>query len=102
MVQDLGVPVAKITPLLSADAAAAVIQARVMESLAFRSPETLEYVPLLATSWKITDNLKAWQPYVDKRLPVPITEAEIVKEADCPPTDDADDRKQYIAARLNE
>lgn len=102
LVENFGAPVAKITPLLSSDVYAAVLQARIMECLVYRDADTLAYVPLLATSWTTTDNTKDWQAYVDKRLPVPMTEAEILMESDCPPADHPDDRKQYVADRMKE
>jgi peptide/nickel transport system substrate-binding protein len=102
LVQNLGAPVANISPLLSTDVSAAVLQARVMESLYYRDPVTLDYLPLLATSYTVHDNTAAWQAYVDKRKLVPLTDAEITTESDCPPADKADDRKAYIAARMKE
>jgi peptide/nickel transport system substrate-binding protein len=56
LVQNLGAPVAKITPLLSTDYYAAVLEARVLESLYYRSPDTLEFTPLLATDKQISDD----------------------------------------------
>ena len=102
LVENFGAPVANITPLLSTDVYASILQARVMESLYFRDPVTLDYVPLLATSYTANDNTAAWQAYVDKRQQVPLTESEIVAESDCPAVDKADDRKAYIASRLKE
>jgi peptide/nickel transport system substrate-binding protein len=54
LVQNFGAPVAKITPLLSTDIYATIVQSRILESLAYRDPETLDYVPLLATGWQIS------------------------------------------------
>jgi ABC-type transport system substrate-binding protein len=51
----------------------------VLESLIQRDPDTLEWEPFIATSWEIEDFSEEWQAYVDKRLAVPITEAEIKK-----------------------
>lgn len=75
-----GANVAKITPLVSVDAYGAAIQNIVMESLADRDPDTLEWRPKLAESWTIEDNEKAWQAYVDRRLAEPLTENEIRRE----------------------
>ncbi len=102
LVRNFPVQVAKITPLLSTDVYAAVLEARVIESLAYRDPETLNWVPLLATSWKITDNTKAWNDFVQQRKSVPLTEQEIIKEGDCPPADKAAERQRYIDVRLKE
>jgi peptide/nickel transport system substrate-binding protein len=102
LVQNFAAPVGKITPFLGDDLYAYVMQARVLETLAYQDPDTLKFMPLLATSWTTTDNSKAWQAYVDQRKKVPITEEEIVKETDCPPPQKADARGQYIADRLKE
>lgn len=56
LVQNLRSQVARITPLISTDPYAAVIQARVLESMAYRDPKTLDYVPLLATEWQISQD----------------------------------------------
>jgi peptide/nickel transport system substrate-binding protein len=48
--------VAKITPLLSADESAYQIQGEVLESLGTRDLDTLDWKPLLAKSWKISDD----------------------------------------------
>jgi peptide/nickel transport system substrate-binding protein len=102
LVQNFGAPVGKITPLIAGDLYAYVLQDRVLETLAYQDANTLEWVPLLATSWKITDNTTAWQTYVDERRKQPLTEAEILREPDCPPADKAEDRKSYVASRLAE
>jgi peptide/nickel transport system substrate-binding protein len=102
LVQNFAAPVGKITPFLGDDLYAYVMQDRVLETLAYQDPDTLDFMPLLAASWTTTDNIKAWQTYVDQRKAVAITEDDIVKEADCPPPDKADARKQYIADRLKQ
>lgn len=48
--------VAKITPLVSSDENAYLIQGEVLESLAVRDVQTLDWKPLLAKSWKISDD----------------------------------------------
>lgn len=58
--------VAKITPLLSGDVYGSIVQGHVIETLATRDPETLEWRGLLAADWQIEDNSEAWQAYVDK------------------------------------
>jgi peptide/nickel transport system substrate-binding protein len=50
--------VAKITPMISSDSTAADIQSLVLESLATRDPETLEWIPYIARSWQITPDGK--------------------------------------------
>lgn len=56
LVQNLGTKLSKLTPLLSSDVYAAIIQARVIESLAYRDPDTFEWRPLLATGWKVSQD----------------------------------------------
>ena len=68
LVQNFGAPVGKVTPLIAGDLYAYVIQARILETLAYQDADTLKFVPLLATSWTITDNSKAWHEYVDGRM----------------------------------
>jgi len=48
--------VAKITPYISGDAYGNAIIGRVLETLADRDPDTLEWSPLLAESWTISDD----------------------------------------------
>lgn len=49
----------KITPLLSEDLYAQIIQGEVLEGLGIRDPESLAWKPLLAKSWQISpDGLK--------------------------------------------
>ena len=48
--------VGALTPLVSSDWNAFVVQGRVLETLAFQDPNTLEYLPQLATSWQMADN----------------------------------------------
>jgi peptide/nickel transport system substrate-binding protein len=48
--------VAKLTPLLSGDANASNVQSHVLESLAVRDPDTLEWKPLLARDWQISED----------------------------------------------
>lgn len=43
-----------LTPLISQDYYSKLVQARVVEWLAYRDPYTLEYIPALASSWKIS------------------------------------------------
>jgi peptide/nickel transport system substrate-binding protein len=102
LVSNLGAPVAKLTPLLSSDIYAAFIEARIIESLAYRDPTTLDYVPQLATSWTVDDRSAAWQAYVDSRKSLPPTDDEILQEADCPSPDKAADRAAYLAQRKKE
>jgi len=54
LVQLFGVKVGKLTPLLSTDTYASIVQNRILESLAYRDPDTLEWLPLLATDWDVS------------------------------------------------
>ncbi|MEE9212457.1 MAG: peptide-binding protein [Phycisphaeraceae bacterium] len=56
LVEAFGVKPPKLTPLLSSDVYAAIIQARVLEGMATQDPRTLEFKPLLAKSWQISDD----------------------------------------------
>jgi peptide/nickel transport system substrate-binding protein len=50
-----GVAVGKLTPLVSSDAYQSSIQNYVIESLAVRDPQTLDWEPWIARSWDVTD-----------------------------------------------
>lgn len=56
LVENFGAKVGKLTPMLSSDVYGSVVQNRVMEQLAYRDPETFEWVPQLATDWKISED----------------------------------------------
>ncbi len=45
-----------LTPILSSDAYSAQVQQRVLDTLITRDPETLEWLPLVAESWKVSDD----------------------------------------------
>lgn len=47
---------AKLTPLLSGDLYASIIQNHVLDSLATRNPDTLQWQGLLAKGWQISDD----------------------------------------------
>jgi peptide/nickel transport system substrate-binding protein len=98
----LGGGLKTITPLVSGDANASAVQGLVLETLCTRDPETLEWSGLLASEWSITDNVAAWDAYVEPRLKVPLTEEEILKEPEAPPADKPEDRKAYVEQRMKE
>ncbi|CAN5448940.1 hypothetical protein BH10PLA1_BH10PLA1_03050 [soil metagenome] len=102
LIANMGTKLSKLTPLLSSDVYATFLQNRVLEQLAYRDPETFEWIPQLAVNWVSKDNSPAWQEYVDQRKTVPLTEAEALAEAECPPAQKAAERKQYVAKRLEE
>jgi peptide/nickel transport system substrate-binding protein len=56
LVYNMGVKLSKLTPLLNTDVYGTIVQARVMETLAMRDPDTLKLVPLLAESWKESED----------------------------------------------
>lgn len=57
---------ATITPLISGDAYASDLQDLVLETLATRDPQTLEWTPLLATKWTIEDHIAEYNAFVEK------------------------------------
>ncbi|MEM9914095.1 MAG: ABC transporter substrate-binding protein [Planctomycetota bacterium] len=94
--------VAKITPYISGDAYGNAIIDRVVETLANRDPDTLEWSPLLAESWQTDANLEAWQAYVDERRAMPLTREEIQQEILYEALETETEREDYIAKRLQE
>jgi peptide/nickel transport system substrate-binding protein len=90
LVENFGAPVGKISPFLSTDEYGAIIQARVQESLIFRDPDTLKFMPLLASGWTITNNVKNWQAYVDGRKASGEDYEKIIDEPDCPAAETID------------
>jgi peptide/nickel transport system substrate-binding protein len=56
LIQNLATKVPKITPIVSSDLYGEIVQARVLESLAYRDPTTLQYLPQLARDWQISDD----------------------------------------------
>jgi len=101
-VEGFGGSVAKISPLLSGDTYGSQIQGNVLETLLQRDPVTLEWSGLIAESWKIDDNVAAWDAYVAKRKTVPITKEEVLTEPAAPPADKPAERAAYVEARLKE
>ena len=53
-VNSFSAKVARLTPLISTDAYASDVQERVLERLATRDPDTLDWMPVLARSWQIS------------------------------------------------
>ncbi len=77
LVQNLEAGVGKVTPLIAGDLYAYIIQGRVLETLAYLNTDTLKLEPLLATSWTLTDNSKAWRQYVDQHKKPDLTDEDI-------------------------
>jgi peptide/nickel transport system substrate-binding protein len=46
----------RLTPTISTDAYASAVQERVLDTLVTRDPETLEWLPLVAESWSVSDD----------------------------------------------
>lgn len=85
LVDAFGNSVGKLTPLVSSDAYAAVVQDYVLESLASRDPATLEWVPWLSTGWKIVDRVAEQDALIQKLKAAGKTDEEIAKDASVPP-----------------
>ena len=84
IIESFGANVAKLTPLLSGDAYAARVQGFVQESLASRDPDTLEYKPFLASSWKTQDNTAAYDAYVVDKKKSGVTDEQLAVDPNCP------------------
>ncbi len=94
--------VAKITPMISRDYYASVVQSYVLESLAGRDEETLEWAPVLARTWSTRDNMEAWQAYVDQRMAEPLTQIEVQQEAGFASLETEEEQAAYVQRRLAE
>jgi len=84
LVDSFGNTVGKLTPLVSSDAYASLVQSYVLETLADRDPDTLEWRPLLASSWRTIDNIAAYDAFVDTKKKAGATEEQIAKDKDLP------------------
>lgn len=86
LVENFGTSVGKLTPLISTDVYATWVQVKVMESLAYRDAETLEYRPLLATNWEVSPDGKTMTFDLRKNVVFsdgkPLTAADIVFTVD--------------------
>lgn len=85
LIDAFGNSVGKLSPLVSSDAYASAVQGYVLESLATRDPETLEWQPLLAKSWEIIDHTAEHDAYVAQQKQAGKTEEEILKDPQLPP-----------------
>ncbi|MCC7348976.1 MAG: hypothetical protein IT446_00270 [Phycisphaerales bacterium] len=85
LTENFSVKVPKLTPLLSSDVYAAITQSRVLESLVYRDPDTLQYIPLLAKSWQIKDNSAAWEAAGRERRDKGMTKEQIDADLTMPP-----------------
>ncbi len=59
LVDNFGAKLKAVTPYTGGDVAAANVQAKVCEGLLYRDPQSLEFVPLLARAWKVSDDGKS-------------------------------------------
>ncbi len=55
-VDAVGAAIGKLTPLTSSDVYQSMVSQYVLQSLADRDPETLEWRPLVAKAWQISDD----------------------------------------------
>lgn len=85
LVDAFGNSVGKLTPLVSSDAYSATVQGYVQESLVDRDPATLEWEPLLCTSWRITDQGAQQQEAIAKLKAAGKTDKEIEEDKTVPP-----------------
>jgi len=56
LIDNLGAKVKKINPVVTTDLYGAIVDAKIVESLVYRDPDTLEWVPQLARNWEISDD----------------------------------------------
>lgn len=63
LVENFGTKIGRLTPLVSSDLYQRIVEARVLETLVTRDPDTLKFVPLLAESWEIKDYSERWEAY---------------------------------------
>ncbi len=56
LIDNFGTKLPKITPLVSSDLYGDWVQAKVLEGLVYRDPDTLDYLPQLARNWKVSDD----------------------------------------------
>lgn len=84
VIDAFGGGIAKLTPLLSGDAYASTVQSYVIETLCERDPETLEWQGLLALDWKVTDQSKEYQAFVEKMEAQGLSPEQIAAHPDKP------------------
>lgn len=69
LVDAFGSQINTLTPLVSSDAYASLVQGQVLESLGSLDEDTLEWRPLLAQSWTVEDNSEAYEQWVAANSP---------------------------------
>lgn len=85
LVDAFGNSVGKLTPLVSTDAYAAAVQDYVLDSLARRDRTTLEWVPLLATGWKVVDRVAERDAAIARLKATGMKDDQIAKDPSVPP-----------------
>lgn len=85
LVDAFGNSVGKLTPLVSSDAYAATVQGFVLESLAERDPDTLEWKPLLSKGWRVVDRVQEHKDAVAKLKAAGKTDEQIAADKAVPP-----------------
>ncbi len=84
LIDNFGTKVPTLTPIVSSDVYGTIVQNRVLETLVYRDPYTLEDVPLLATSWQIKDNSDAWKAYVEPLREQGVSDEVLFADPDLP------------------
>ena len=103
LMQVFAAPPDRLTPIISADVYASMIQGYVLESLVERDPDTLEWTPLVARDWQIEENLEAWQAYVDEHVGTAVTEEQVRQEPGYAELDASEQAQaDYLERRLAE
>jgi peptide/nickel transport system substrate-binding protein len=76
--------IAKLTPFISTDLYAYRVQSLVIEALINMDPQTLEYTPGLATTWKIDDSSTEFQKFLDEQTRAGRKKEEILADPKAP------------------
>lgn len=85
LVDAFGNSVGQLTPLLSSDAYASIVQGYVLETLCQRDPDTLEWQPLLCTRWRVTDHIAEREAAIEKLKAEGNSEEQIAADDSVPP-----------------
>lgn len=76
--------VAKLTPLLSGDASASIVQGYILDTLCQRNPDTLEWTGLVAHEWEIKDNSAQYLKWEQEQKAAGKTQEEIDTDPSAP------------------
>ena len=80
LINVFGQTVGKITPIVDTDAYQSRIEGHVVESLAVRDPDSLQFQPWIAKSWEISDDGKTFT--FDLRTDVSFSDGEVLTARD--------------------